>query len=123
VASGAVALSGERLRLGGLGHVPGVRVAALPGRLEAIVPGRRIEVRVAVNADLRQVAGFRYAGLGHDPVSGEREVLHAGIAAVRLRARRPGRRSAELYSPAGGAYELGGREFTHRVPLQPYPDP
>jgi hypothetical protein len=61
--------------------------------------------------------------MGADPVRGEREVLHAGIAEVRLRVRRPGRRSAELYSPAGGAYELGSREFTHRVPLQPYPDP
>jgi hypothetical protein len=123
VANGALALFGERLRLGGLGHVPGVRVAALPGRLEAIVPGERVEVRVAVNADLDQVVGFRYAGLGADPVAGEREVLHAGIAGVRLRARRPGRNSAELYSPAGGGYELGGRAFTHRVPLQPYPDP
>jgi hypothetical protein len=123
VANGAVALFGERLRLGGLGHVPGVRVAALPGHLEAIVPGDRVEVRVAVTADLDQVAGFRYAGVGADPVAGEREVLHAGLAAVRLRARRSGRRSAELYSPAGGAYELGSRAFTHRVPLQPYPDP
>jgi hypothetical protein len=123
VANGAVALFGERLRLGGLGHVPGVRVAALPGRLEAIVPGGRVEVRVAVNADLDQVAGFRYGGVGADPVAGEREVLHAGIAEVRLRARRPGRGAAELYSPAGGAYELGAREFTHRVPLQPYADP
>ena len=64
---------------------------------------------MAVNADLDQVAGFRYAGLGADPVAGEREVLHAGIAEVRLGARRPGRRSAELYSAAGGAYELGSR--------------
>src|SRR5262249_58469109 len=109
--------------VGGLGHVPGVRVAALPGRLEAIVPGRGVEIRVAVHADLGQVAGFRYAGVGPDPLAGEREVLHAGLAEVRLRVRRPGRTAAELYTPAGGAYELGSSEFTQRVTLQPYPDP
>src|SRR4051794_18234127 len=121
VANGAVWLAGERLRLGGLGHVPGVRVVALPGRLEAIVPGQRVEVRVAVQADLDQVVGFRYAGVNGDPLAGEREVLHAGLAEVRLAVRRRGRTSAELYTPAGGAYELGGRHFTHGVPLQPYP--
>jgi hypothetical protein len=123
VANGALSLGGERLRLGGLGHVPGVRVAALPGRLEAIVPGGRVEIRVAVHADLGQVAGFRYGGVGADPQAGGREVLHAGIAEVRLGVRRRGRTSAELYTPSGGAYELGSREFTQRVPLQPYPDP
>jgi hypothetical protein len=123
VANGAVTLGGERMRLGGLGHVPGVRVAALPGRLEAIVPGNRVEIRVAVQADLDQVVGFRYGGVGSDPGTGEREVLHAGIAEVRLGVRRPRRTSAELYAPSGGAFELGSREFTHRVALQPYPDP
>jgi hypothetical protein len=123
VANGAVSIAGERLRLGGLGHIPGVRVVALPGRLEAIVPGQRAEVRLAVHADLDQVAGFRYAGVTADPVTGEREVLHAGLAEVRLGVRRRGRSSAELYTAAGGAYELGGRDFTHGVKLQPYPDP
>ena len=50
-------------------------------------------------------------------------MLHAGLAEVRLGIRRPGRSSAELATACGGAYELGGREFTHGVPLQPYPDP
>jgi hypothetical protein len=123
VANGAVYVHGERIRLGGLGHVPGVRVVALPGRLEAMVPGQRAEVRVAVHADLDQVVGFRYAGVTGDAVAGEREVLHAGLAEVRLGVRRPSRTSAELYTAAGGAYELGGRDFTHGVALQPYPDP
>ena len=100
-----------------------MRVVAAPGRLEAIVPGERVEIRVAVHADLDQTVGFKYAGVGTDPVRGEREVLHAGLAEVRLGVRRPGRGSAELATAAGGAYELGGREFTHAVPLQPYPDP
>src|SRR4051812_40955760 len=123
IANGAVSVGGQRFRLGGLGHVPGVRVVAGPGRLEAIVPGERVEIRVAVHADLDQTVGFRYAGVGPDPVAGEREVLHAGLAEVRLGVRRRGRSPAELATAAGGAYELGGGRFTQGVPLEPYPDP
>ena len=81
------------------------------------MPGARAEIRVAVHADLDQTVGFKYAGVGTDPVRGEREVLHAGLAEVHLGVRRPGRGSAELATAAGGAYELGGRDFTHGVPL------
>ena len=123
IANGAVCFGGRRSRLGGLGHIRGVRVVAGPGRLEAIVPGQRVEIRVAVHADLDQTVGFKYAGVTADPVRGEREVLHAGLAQVRLGVRRPGRSSAELLTAFGGAFELGGRDFTHGVPLQPYPDP
>ena len=63
VANGAVAHGGQRFRLGGLGHVAGVRVIARPGRLEAIVPGDRVNIRVAVHADLDQTVGFTYAGI------------------------------------------------------------
>ncbi len=123
VANGAVSIGRERFQLGGLGRVPGVRVVAAPGRLEAIVPGDRARIRVAVHADLAETAGFRYAGVGADSVAGEREVLHAGLAEVHLNVRRPGRPTLELATAAGGAYELGGREFTNAVELQPYPDP
>jgi hypothetical protein len=123
IANGAVFIDGRRCRLGGLGHVAGVRAVAAPGRFEAIIPGERLELRVAVHADLEQTVGFRYSGTGTDPVAGEREVLHAGLAGVRLGIRRPGRSTAELATAFGGAYELGGREFTGAVALQPYPDP
>jgi hypothetical protein len=121
IANGAVFVGGRRFRLGGLGHVPGVRVLAVPGRVEAIVPGKGIEVRVAADADLDQTVGFAYTGTRRDDV---RSVLHAGLASVRLGVRRPGRSSAELATVAGGAYELGARELDgHGVPMQPYPDP
>ena len=123
IANGAVAHGGQRFRLGGLGHAAGVRVIARPGRLEAIVPGGRVHIRVAVHADLEQTVGFRYAGVTGDGERSDREVLHAGLADVHLHIRRPGRSSAELAATAGGAYELGGSEFTRVVPLQPYPDP
>src|SRR5206468_3462490 len=123
IANGAVSVGGVAHRLGGLGHVPGVRVVAAPGRLEAIVPGARVHIRVAVHADLDQVVAFRYGGVGADPRAGERDVLHAGLAEVHLGVRRPGRTSAELATAAGGAYELGSRALAHGVTLQPYPDP
>ena len=41
-------------------------------------------IHVAVHADLDQTVGFKYAGVGADPVRGEREVLHAGLAEVHL---------------------------------------
>lgn len=121
IANGAVFLAGRRFRLGGLGHVPGVRVVAAPGRLEAIVPGKGIEIRVAADADLDQTVAYEYAGT----VRGDaRVVLHSGLASVRLGVRRPGRSSAELATASGGAYELGGRGLdAGGVPLQPYPDP
>src|SRR3954452_7703150 len=82
IANGAVFVGGRRFRLGGLGHVAGVRVVAGPGRLEAIVPGRRVEFRVAVPEALDQPVAFRYAGVGSVPAGSDREVLHAGLAEV-----------------------------------------
>src|SRR5262245_47526250 len=64
IANGAVSVGRERHRLGGLGRISGVRVVAAPGRLEAIVPGERVSIRVAVHADLGDTAAFRYAGVG-----------------------------------------------------------
>jgi hypothetical protein len=121
VANGAIAHRGRRLKLGGLRHLAGVRVAAGPGRLEATVPGDRVSIRVAVHAELEQTVGWTYAGVGADLAGGDREVLHCGLAGVRLGIRRPGYSPAELATAAGGAYELGGRRFTHAVPLQPDP--
>ena len=109
IANGAVSVGGRRFRLGGLGHIPGVRVVAAPGRLEAVVPGERAEIRVAVHADLDQTVGFKYAGVGTDPVHGEREVLHAGLAEVHLGSPPPRPR-------IGGAGHGGGRRVRARRP-------
>ena len=122
IANGAVAHGGQRFRLGGLGHVAGVRVIARPGRLEAIVPGEPREHPRRRPRRPRPDRRLQYAGVNGTRRS-EREVLHAGLADVHLHIRRPGRSSAELAATAGGAYELGGSEFTREVPLQPYPGP
>ena len=124
IANGAVFFGGRRSRLGGLGHVPGVRVVAA-----ARPPGgdrpRRARWRSASPSTPTSTrpSASSYAGVGTDPVRGEREVLHAGLAEVRLGVRRPGRSSAELATASGGAYELGGRDFTHAVTPAALPRP
>ena len=119
VANGAVALDGERLRVGGLGRVRATAVDARPGALEAVLPGRGAQVRVAVSAPLEQTVAFVYA----DPAGGEHHSLNCSIAEVRLRISRRARPPLELATAFGGAYELGVRETDHGVPVQPFADP
>ena len=86
------------------------------------MPGDRVNIRVAVHADLEQTVGFKYAG-----VEATRARRSRG-AARRARRRPPAHppprpQLGRAGATAGGAYELGGSEFTRVVPLQPYPDP
>jgi hypothetical protein len=119
VANGALALDGRRHRLGGIRRVRSTIVDARPGSLEAVLPGAGATVRVAVTAPLEQTVAFVYA----DPGGGEHHALNCSIAEVRLRVERPGRPPLELATAHGGAYELGLRETTHGVVVQPFPDP
>ena len=86
-------------------------------------PASASTIRVAVHADLDQTVGFKYAGVTADPVRGEREVLHAGPRRGPPRRPPPRPQLGRAADEVGGAFELGGRDFTHGVPLQPYPDP
>ena len=54
---------------------------------------------------------------------GEREVLHAGLAGVRLGIRRPGRPSAELATAPRRRLRARQPRVHRRRPPQPYPDP
>ncbi len=119
VANGALSLDGARVRLGGLGRVRSTRVDARPGAMEAVIGGAGATIRVAVEAPAGQTVAFRYA----DPTGGEHHALNCSIAQVRLRVERSGRPALELASAFGGAYELGVRETSHGVPVQPFPDP
>jgi hypothetical protein len=116
VANGALALEGARHHLGGLRPVG---VDARPGALEVRLRGGGVTVRASVTAPLDQTVAFVYA----DPTGGEHQVLNCSVAKVRLIVERPGVPERELTTPHGGAYELGVRETTHGVAVQPYPDP
>ena len=59
VGNGALALDGQRYRLGGLRRR--VQVDARVGELEAVVPGGGVVVRVAVSAPAGQTVAFEYS--------------------------------------------------------------
>jgi hypothetical protein len=116
VANGALAVDGRRYRLGGWRRP---RVDAQPRTLEATLRGPGVTVDVAVSAPEGQTVAFVYA----DPAGGEHHALNCSIAEMRLRVERPGRPALELATAFGGAYELGVREISHGVPVEPFPDP
>jgi len=118
VASGALCLDGERVRLGGLG-ARGLLVAERPAHCVLSLPGAAgLTVEAHVQAPPAALAGWRYA----DPDGGGHEVSNCSIAALTLVVRRPGRPARTLRTAHGGAYELGMREHDHGVPLAPFPD-
>jgi hypothetical protein len=115
VANGALSLDGSRLRLGGIGRVRSTRVDARPGSLRVVIGGAGVTIRATVSAPLDQTVAFRYLDTHH--------ALNCSIAEVHLRVERPGRPALELATAFGGAYELGVRETSHGVKLEPFPDP
>ena len=119
IANGALSLDGARLRLGGLRHARSVTADARPGAFEAEIGGFGVRIRVRAAAPAGQTVAFEYA----DPAGGEHHALNCSIAEVHLRVERPGRPPLELATAHGGAYELGVRETTHGVPLEPFADP
>jgi len=119
IANGALALDGERLRLGGLA-ARGTTVREAPERAEITVAGPRgVRVHVAVRAPERQTVGWIYA----DPAGGAHHVGNCSIAALSLRVERRGHTPLELATAHGAAYELGAREPLPAVAIQPFADP
>src|SRR5439155_17774396 len=117
VANGALALDGERTRLGGLARRRGLAVRAAPGALDATVPGAGARVALAVRAEPGQTVAFEYAGVGPADTAAagsvaqaaggapadltRREVLHTAAAEVHLRVERRGRPALELAAAHG----------------------
>jgi hypothetical protein len=106
VANGALALDGERLRLGGLRRAAdaGDRGPSRPTSRSAAAVG--VRVHVAVRAPERQTVGWIYA----DPAGGappRRQLLDRGAHPARRAPRPP---ALELATAHGAAYELGTRE-------------
>jgi hypothetical protein len=118
VASGALCVQGQRLRLGGL-FARRLRVAERPERCSLHMPGPKgLSVEAHVQTPAGTAAGWRYA----DPDGGEHDVINCSIAALRLVVRRKGEASQTLLSRHGAAYELGMREHDHGVSIAPFGD-
>ena len=116
VASGALALGGRRVALGGPGRR--VEVKEAPDRCDFRLPGKGLQVVGSVEAARKDVVGWVYA----DPDGSEHHTVNCSIADMRLRVERDGQAPEELVVVGGAAYELGMRDRDHGVPIQPFPD-
>ncbi|HEY6779639.1 MAG TPA: hypothetical protein VI111_01725 [Thermoleophilaceae bacterium] len=116
VASGALAVAGERLALGGPGRRSQVRET--PRRCDFTVAGKGVRLRGEAAADAKDFVGWVYA----DPDGPEHHTVNCSIADLRLTVERAGQLPLELAIDGGAAYELGMREHDHGMPIQPYAD-
>jgi hypothetical protein len=124
MASGAISLEGQLVRLGGLG-ARGVKVAESASRCTLSLPGEGgLSLEAHVNPPAGTSAGWRYA----DPDGGEHDVVNCSVASLALNVRRRDEASRTLHTQHGAAYELGMRtpkgtgERDHGVPIAPFPD-
>jgi hypothetical protein len=106
IANGAFCTRGETSRLGGARPA---RVRAEPGHARVALRDVEIEVRSPPG----QTVAWRYA----DPRGGEHHSLNCSIAELTLRVR-----GHELHTAHGAAYELGTRETSHGIGVEPFPD-
>jgi hypothetical protein len=116
IGNGALSLDGERLALGGPGRKTDVH--ASPDRCDFVLSGKGVRVRGTVSAARKDFVGWVYA----DPDGSEHHTVNCSVAEMRLKVEREGSPPRELVVPGGAAYELGMRERTHGIAIQPYPD-
>lgn len=116
IAAGVLSVGGERIRLGGPANRPSVSEDAL--RLDLGVGGKDARLELAVRSRPDQTVVWRYA----DPDGHEHHVANCSIASLDGVAKLGGE-SIRLRSEHGGAYELGMRETTHGLAVQPFTDP
>jgi hypothetical protein len=118
VPSGMLSLDGELHRLGGLGRIRSARIVESYTGCEFELPGDEILVRGRVTAPSKDFVAWVYA----DPKGSSHHTINCSVSDLELTVERPGRPDRRLSLPGGAAYELGMRETTHGVPLQPYAD-
>jgi hypothetical protein len=117
IANGFLELDGRRHRLGGIERMRSTRVNEAPDRLAFALPGPDgMVVEGELLAPRPTLVGWIYS----DPGGGSHNTVHSSIADLRLVVRKPDR---ELTQLGGATYELGMRETTHGVPIEPFPDP
>lgn len=118
IPSGMLMLDGKAHRLGGIGQIRSASIRETPTACEFTLPGKDILVRGKVSAPQKDFVGWIYA----DPKGPEHNTINCSVSDLELTIERPGNPLKHLSLSAGAAYELGMRETTHGVPIQPYPD-
>lgn len=117
VAAGALSIDGERIRLDARSR-PRVRETPTSLSLRARA-GRAGRVELRVDAPEAATVVWRYA----NPDGHEHHTANCSIAAMQLTWRPRGGPPVALRTAHGGAYELGMRETTHGLAVQPFGDP
>lgn len=117
IAAGAVSIDGRRIALGGPAHRP--RVDEDPLALDLAVGGPGARLELAARSVREQTVVWRYA----DPDGHEHHVANCSIAGIDAVLHLDGEEPVRLRTAHGGAYELGMRETTHGLPVQPFGDP
>ena len=120
VGNALLRLDGEHHRLGGIERIRSTRVNDAPDRCAFVIPaagGLRVEGEIV--APRPALVGWVYS----DPGGGQHHTVHSSIADLRLVIKREGQPDRELTDLGGATYELGMRETTHGVPIEPFTDP
>lgn len=121
VANGVLSVEGERHPLGGLERVRSTKVEERPDHCRFMLPGPDLRVEGEIHAPRDRIVGWVYA----DPDGSEHNTANCSIAQMTLtvsRTHAPAAPPLTLTTSHGAAYELGMRETTHGVPIQPFPD-
>lgn len=118
IPSGFLKLDGVAHRLGGFGKVRAASIDDSYDACEFTLPGKDIVVRGRVSAPAKDFVGWIYA----DPKGPEHNTINCSVADLELSVEQPGHAPRKLSLSAGAAYELGMRETTHGVSVQPYED-
>jgi hypothetical protein len=121
VANGVLSIAGERHRIGGIERTRATRIDSQPDRCRFTLPGPELAVTGEAWAPRERFVGFLYA----DPDGSEHNVVNCSIASMRLEVARSGAPAApplRLTTSSGAAYELGMRETSHGIPIQPFAD-
>ncbi len=117
LASGAISLDSRRVRVGGLASRH-VRVSESAQGCTLVLPcASKLTAYISAGVPAGAAAGWRYS----DPGGGEHDVVNCSVAELEVELHGPSG-ARRLFTPHGGAYELGMREHDHGVPIAPFAD-
>ncbi|MBC7309309.1 MAG: hypothetical protein H5T81_04745 [Tetrasphaera sp.] len=119
IASGAMSVEGERIRVGGIARVLGTHVRERPTGASLRLPGSSgSHIGVEVGAPSERFVGWEYAS----PDGRTHDVANCSIADIEVAVQRSRRPNLLLRATGTAAYELGMHEHDHGIAIQPFPD-
>lgn len=118
IVNGALMISGEPIRLGGLGRIRSTSFEAEPTGCRFAIPGSGGTVRGSVGAPQEQFVGWLYS----NPSGGSHHALNCSVSDLRMTLERRGREDLELSLDGAAVYELGTHRTDHGIPIEPFED-